>query len=62
MTIQNTDDEEFSLKMGEEILSKLFDRPDVLTLDEDTLTEHLLFINDVKLTYGKHTFLVTSIC
>ena len=26
--------------MGEEILSKLFDRPDVLTLDEDTLTEH----------------------
>ena len=48
--------------MGEEILSKLFDRPDVLTLDEDTLTEHLLFINDVKLTYGKHTFLVTSIC
>ena len=48
--------------MGDAILSKLLDRPDILTLDEDTLTEHLLFINDVKLTYEKDTFLVISIC
>jgi len=29
---------------------KLLDRPDILTLDENALAEHLLFINDVKLT------------
>ena len=34
----------------------------VLELDEDTLAEHLLFINNVTLTYEKDTFLVTTVC
>ena len=48
--------------MGDEILSKLLDKTDVLQLDEDTLAEHLLFISDVKLTYEKDTLLVTTVC
>ena len=44
------------MKMGDEILSKLLDKSDVLELDEDTLAEHLLFINNVTLTYEKDTF------
>ena len=44
VTIQSTDDRELSMKMGDEILSKLLDKSDVLELDEDTLAEHLLFI------------------
>ena len=53
-----------SMKMGDEILSKLLDKSDVLELDEDTLAEHLLFINNVTLTYmyEKDTFLVTTVC
>ena len=39
VTIQSTDDRELSMKMGNEILSKLLDKSDVLELDEDTLTE-----------------------
>ena len=62
MTIQSTDDRELSMKMGDEILSKLLDKSDVLELDEDTLAEHLLFINNVALTYEKDTFLVTTVC
>ena len=62
MTIQTTDDRELSMKMGDEILSKLLDKSDVLELDEDTLAEHLLFINNVTLTYEKDTFLVTAVC
>ena len=62
MTIQTTDDRELSMKMGDEILSKLLDKSDVLELDEDTLAEHLLFINNVTLTYEKDTFLVTTFC
>ena len=50
------------MKMGDEIQSKLLDKSDVLELDEDTLAEHLLFINNVTLTYGKDTFLVTTVC
>ena len=50
------------MKMGDEILSKLLDKSDVLELDEDTLAEHLLFINNVALTYEKDTFLVTTVC
>ena len=57
--IQSTDDRELSMKMGDEILSKLLDKSDVSELDEDTLAEHLLFINNVTLTYEKDTFLVT---
>ena len=45
--------------MGDEFLSKLLDKQDVLELDEDTLAEHLLFINSVTLTYEKDTFLGT---
>ena len=62
MTIQSTDDRELSMKMGDEILSKLLDKSDVLELDEDTLAEHLLFINNVTLPYEKDTFLVTTVC
>ena len=62
MTIQTTDDRELSMKMGDEILSKLLDKSDVLELHEDTLAEHLLFINNVTLTYEKDTFLVTTVC
>ena len=62
MTIQTTDDRELSIKMGDEILSKLLDKSDVLELDEDTLAEHLLFINNVTLTYEKDTSLVTTVC
>ena len=62
MTIQSTDDRELSLKMGDEILSKLLHKSDVLELDEDTSAEHLLFINNVTLTYEKDTFLVTTVC
>ena len=61
MTIQSTEDKEISIKMGDEILSKLLDKTDVLQLDEDTLAEHLLFINNVKLTYEKDTLLVTTV-
>ena len=61
MTIQSTDDRELSMKMGDEILSKLLDKSDVLELDEDTMAEHLLFINNVTLTY-EDTFLVTTVC
>ena len=50
------------MKMGDEILSKLLDKSDVLELDEDTLAEHLLFVNNVALTYEKDTFLVTTVC
>ena len=39
------------MKMGDEILSKLLDKSEVLELDEDTLAEHLLFINNVILQY-----------
>ena len=60
MTIQSTDDGELSKKMGDEILS-LLDKSDVLELDQDTLAEHLLFINNVTLTYEKDTFLVTTV-
>ena len=62
MTIQTTDDRELSMKMGDEILSKLLDKSDVLELDEDILAEHLLFINNVTLTYEKDTFLVKTVC
>ena len=62
MTIQSTDDRELSMKMGDEILSKLLDKSDVLELDEDTLAEHLLFIINVTLPYEKDTFLVTTVC
>ena len=62
MTIQSTDDRELSVKMGDKILSKLVDKSDVLELDKDTLAEHLLFINNVTLTYEKDTFLVTTVC
>ena len=62
MTIQTTDDRELSMKMGDEILSKLLGKSDVLELDEDTLAEHLLSINNVALTYEKDTFLVTTVC
>ena len=62
MTIQSTDDRELSMKMGDKFLSKLLDKSDVLELDEDTLAEHLLFINNVTLTYEKDTFLVTTVC
>ena len=48
------------MKMGDEILSKLLGKSDVLELDEDTLAEHLLFINNVTLTYEKDTFLVNN--
>ena len=34
--------------------------PEVLALDEYVLAEHLLFLNDVKLTYEKNTSLVTT--
>ena len=47
MTIQSTDDRELSMKMGDEILSKLLDKSDVLELDEHTLAEHLLFFREV---------------
>ena len=57
MTIQSTDDRELSMKMGDEILSKLLDKSDVLELDEDTLAEHLLFMNNATLPYEKDTFL-----
>ena len=50
------------MKMGDEILSKLLDKSDVLELDEDTLAEHLLFINNATLPYEKDTFLVTTVC
>ena len=50
------------MKMGDEILSKKLDKSDVLELDEDTLAEQLLFINNVTLTYEKDTFLVTTVC
>ena len=53
--MQSTEDKEISIKMGDEILSKLLDKTDVLQLNEDTLAEHLLFINNVKLTYEKDT-------
>ena len=62
MTIQSTDDRELSMKMGDEILSKSLDKSDVLELYEDTMAEHLLFINNVTLTYEKDTFLVTTVC
>ena len=62
MTIQSTDDRELSMKMGDEILSKLLDKSDVLELDEDTMAEHLLFINNVTLTSEKDTYLVTTVC
>ena len=62
MTIQSTDDRELGMKMGDKILSKLLDKSDVLELDEDTLAEHLLFINNIALTYEKDTFLVTTVC
>ena len=55
-------DRELSMKMGDEILSKLLDKSDVLELDEDTLAEHLLFINNVTFPYEKDTFLVTLNC
>ena len=61
VTIQSTDDRELSMKMGDEILSKLLDKSDVLELDEDTLAEHLLFINNVTLTYEKDTFSGNSV-
>ena len=60
--MQTTEDKEISIKMGDEILSKLLDKTDVLQLDEDKLAEHLLFINNVKLTYEKDTLLVTTVC
>ena len=50
------------MKMGDEILSKVLDKSDVLELDEDTLAEHLLFIKNVTLPYEKDTFLVTTVC
>ena len=52
MTIQTTDDRELSMKIGDEILSKLLDKSDVLELDEDTLAEHLLFIKRVPNRFG----------
>ena len=50
------------MNISDEILSKLLDKSDVLELDEDTLPEHLLFINNVTLPYEKDTFLVTTVC
>ena len=44
--------------MGDEV----FDMPEVLAFDENTLAEHLQFFNNVKLTYEKSTFLgITTI-
>ena len=48
--VEDTDENEFSIKMGNEVLSCLLDMPEVLALDEDALAEHLLFLNDVKFT------------
>ena len=42
------------MKMGDEILSKLLDKSDVLELDEDTLAEHLLFIIYLVILSGNH--------
>lgn len=52
--INSSDDNKFSVKMGDKILSKLI--PNV-----HTLGEQLLYLEPVNLTYNKDTSVVTKI-
>ena len=44
------------------MLSRLLKMPKILELDEETLAENLLFLNDVEISYAKDTSLVITVC
>ena len=51
---------ERTLKIGDEILSKLLNE-EVLSMDEDNISELLLFKDSTKLTFNTNTYVVTDV-
>jgi len=45
--------------MGDQVLGQLVDN--ILTQDEQTLVQKLLFVENVSMTYNKVTFIVSKI-
>jgi hypothetical protein len=60
LSVKTDDNIELSLTFGDKVLNKLLAH-DVLEMEEDTMAEELLFINNVALTYNANTFLVKDI-
>ena len=52
-------DNKLSVKMGDQVLGQLVDN--ILNQDEQTLTQKLLFVENVSITYNKDTFIVSKI-
>ena len=49
MEVKLSNDEELTIKFGDESLAKILNA-EILTMDEDSITEQLLFIEDMKIT------------
>lgn len=54
MKVKLSNDEELTIKFGDESLAKILNA-EILTMNEDSITEQLLFIEDMKITYNVHT-------
>ena len=60
MEVKLSNDEELTIKFGDESLAKILNT-EILTMDEDSITEQLLFIEDMKITYNVHTHTLEKI-
>lgn len=60
MKVKLSNDEELTIKFGDESLAKILNA-EILTMDEDSITEQLLFIEDMKITYNVHAHTLENI-
>lgn len=58
--VKLSNDEELTIKFGDESLAKILNA-EILTMDEDSITEQLLFSEDMKITYNIHTHTLENI-
>lgn len=58
--VKLSNDEELTIKFGDESLAKILNA-EILTMDEDSITEQLLFVEDMKITYNVHTHTLENI-
>ena len=49
--VKLSNDEELTIKFGDESLAKILNA-EILTMDENSITEQLLFIEDIQITYS----------
>jgi hypothetical protein len=53
------DDQELTLKIDDDVLTKMFG--DAITIDDNTLAEKLLFLNNFTVIYDTETLIVSDI-